>query len=414
MDHAIVLAYGTGFGGESLKDFGNLSVAKVPLLKRLIINCQRAGISRFTIVSEDKDKDSLLKIVDDKRVNSAIEWITPREILPQSENKVLVSQTNLLIHSSSIEDFITKSESLDKISSLSNSNENILNNGMFCATVDQINDLLKKTSVKEWLDQYSSSSQITYITPDEGYWATAKNSEDSIKDLENLIFSNVGKTATGWIARNINGRVSLPLSKQLIKTPLTPNMVSVLINVIGMLCGPFYALGYPVVGALFMQIATVLDRCDGEVARIKLMETKKGQWVDTLSDQVTVLSFIIGVSLGYYFESGKIIALILGGINLSIFIFFLIWSFYFLIKYTDSGSLVAYFQVDDVIDKENTTFVRKIIAFLRPMGRRNFYSMGFVFIAILGGYPWVLGVLSFALLLFLIHQVEDIIKISKL
>src|SRR3990172_12521575 len=86
-------------------------------------------------------------------------------------------------------------------------------------------------------------------------------------------------------------------SRLLIKTPLTPNMISVLINVIGVLCGVFYAIGHPVIGALFMQAATILDRCDGEVARVKLMETHKGQWVDTISDQVTVLSFILGVPI---------------------------------------------------------------------------------------------------------------------
>jgi phosphatidylglycerophosphate synthase len=162
-----------------------------------------------------------------------------------------------------------------------------------------------------------------------------------------------------------------------------------------------------------MQAATILDRCDGEVARVKLMETKTGQWVDTISDQATVLSFIIGVPIGYYLTSRSPIAIILGAVNLSIFIFVVIWSFYFLKKYTSSGSLVTYFEVDKLVDGQRVSLMRKLIKLVRPLGRRNVYSLAFLALAILGGYPWVLGITTAAAILFLIHQVEDMIKLRR-
>ncbi|MGB3365035.1 MAG: hypothetical protein WBB48_09680, partial [Thermodesulfobacteriota bacterium] len=127
-----------------------------------------------------------------------------------------------------------------------------------------------------------------------------------------------------------------------------------------------------------------------------------------------VLSFMIGVPLGYYFISGKPIALILGGINVSIFIFVVVWSFYFLTKYTNSGSLVTYFEVDQLVEPQKTSFMRRIIKIVRPMGRRNVYSTAFVFIAILGGYPWLLGITTIAAILFFIHQFEDILKLRRI
>ncbi|MEZ4547775.1 MAG: hypothetical protein R3B51_08670 [Thermodesulfobacteriota bacterium] len=144
------------------------------------------------------------------------------------------------------------------------------------------------------------------------------------------------------------------------------------------------------------------------------METKKGQWVDTISDQATVLSFLLGVPIGYYSLTHNPIALILGGLNISIFIFFVIWSFYFLKKYTNSGSLVAYFEVDKLVEADKPSFVRRLIKIVRPMSRRNFYSLGFLVVAIIGGYPWVLGFTSAGLILFLVHQLEDIIKLRKI
>lgn len=424
MDHAIVLACGTGFYGEKLGSYLLTSVAQVPQIKRIIINAQRAGINNFTICMDRKDPELQQMIEGDRRIESNISWSETGNNSGIGSSGSVIIPSNVLINSATLEQFLnsvskddgtvsvlTDSDYLGKSNGNYNHGENL---GVVAAGSEEVAKLLKNPDLSRWIKPLSENGRVDFVTTDTGYWTSLNGNEDSVRSAEELIFSTVGKTATGWIARNINGRISLPISKHLIKTPLTPNMISILINVIGMLSGPFYALGHPVLGALFMQFATVLDRCDGEVARIKLMETKKGQWVDTLSDQVTVFSFIVGSSLGYYFESGKTLALVLGGINLSIFIFFLIWSLYFIAKYTDSGSLVAYFQVDKYVDATQTSVLRKIIAFLRPLGRRNVYSLAFLVFAIVGGYPLVVGVLSFSLVLFLIHQLEDIIKIFKL
>ena len=424
MDHAIVLACGSGFAGEDLGSCAKANVAQVPQLKRIIINAQRAGINKFIVCSDGNTPD-LKEILDsDDRITGDITWMSNGDSSNAELKPSIVIPSNLIINSSSLEEFIKSAEendnSLSVLSSSGNGNhygsKNLGNStyGLVSASGKDIEKLLKKPDLKEWISLYVDNENVDFVNTETGYWMNIANNSESINKAEKLIFSTVGKTATGWIARNINGRISLPISKHLIKTGLTPNMISVLINVIGMLCGPFYALGHPVIGAVFMQIATVLDRCDGEVARIKLMETKKGQWVDTLSDQLTVLSFIIGSSVGYYYHSGSSFPLILGGINLFIFIFFLVWLLYFISKYTDSGSLVAYFRVDEIVDPEDTSVIRKIIAFLRPLSRRNVYSVGFLVLAIIGGYPLVVGVLTFALILFFLHQVEDIIKIHKL
>jgi len=264
------------------------------------------------------------------------------------------------------------------------------------------------------IPQLVSEGKAKYRKFDGKYWMRLSDDTNTAKDAEDLIFNYVGKTATGWISRNINSKFSLPTSRQLIKTPLTPNMISIGINIIGSLCGVFYVLGHPVIGSLFMHTATIMDRCDGEVARVKLMETKKGEWVDTISDQFTVLSFLLGVPIGYYLISNKPIALILGGINISIFLFFVIWSFYFLTRYTNSGSLVTYFKVDNLVEPQKTSFIRRVIKIVRPLGRRNVYSTAFIFIAIFGGYPWLLGITTAAAILFFIHQFEDILKLRRI
>jgi len=435
MKNAIVFCSGTGANGEDLSKYPSKSVAHVPQLKRIIINCQRVGIEQFHIIT---DNAGFLKnlLVDDSRITSDIDWILPGEQVTTGLGRVLVLESSLVITNSYfLEKFIRDSSVCqeDEFSVLVdqdadpvvgvNQDTGYVNRylgkggsvlGAFSLSSTKVSAVLSADGLDAWLGEEATQQCIRTFSTDSEYWCRLSDTLESQTEAERILFSHVGKTATGWIARNINGRISLPLSKLLAKTSLTPNAVSVLINLIGVLSGPFYALGHPVLGALFMQAATVLDRCDGEVARIKLMETKKGQWVDTISDQFTVLSFLVGVPVGYYLQTGSTAAIILGSYNIIVFILFLIWSFYFLIKYTNSGSLVAYFEVDKHINLRELSVLRKLLAHLRPLGRRNYYSAILVLIAIIGGNPLVLFATSLALTLFLLHQLEDIVRIFRL
>lgn len=432
MDHAIVVAAGTGLDGEKLSSFGQVVFGEIPQLKRLIITAQRAGIKRFSIIVEKNDTSLKNLLVNDRRIDSDIEWHPVGTPVNFSSTPSLILQSNLVTTPSALSDLISNKVDQEEILLLVDESQD----AWVKAGADRIDDLfltggkavgafmasgklLEKSimdsmDLRSWIQELISRDKVSFTNFSDAYWMRLKSDEKSAKVAEDLLFSHVGKTMTGWISKNINSKISLRLSRYLVRTPLSPNMVSILINLIGMLCGPLYALGHPVWGAVILQTATVLDRCDGEVARIKLMETKRGQWVDTVSDQLTILSFIIGVTIGYYNITMSPFVLAFGVLNLGIFIFFLIWSFYFLHKYANSGSLVSYFKVDKMVGKENTTILHRLILIIRPMGRRNFYALGFLAAAILGGYLLVFLGLTISLILFLIHQVEDIILIKRL
>lgn len=432
MDHAILVAAGTGIEGENLSACGEVKFGSLPQIKRLVITAQRAGIKSFTIITDRLDSPLKSLLAGDKRIESEIGWHTLGADISLGDSPSLIIQSNLVTTPKALSNFMAKEPAPDEIAVLVDTS----GDGWIKASGGEVTDLysrggravgafmasarmLEKSimdsmSISAFVKEHISREKVRLREFSDSYWMRLSSDKDSAKKAEELIFRYVGKTATGWLAREVNSKISLPTSKLLVKTPLTPNMISVLINVIGALCGVFYAIGHPVIGALCMQAATILDRCDGEIARVKLMETKKGQWVDTISDQVTVLSFLIGVPVGYYSQTHNPAALVLGGINLSIFIFFVIWSFYFLKKYTNSGSLVAYFEVDKLVENSKTSTIRKVIKFFRPVSRRNVYSLAFLILAIVSGYPLVLGFTTIGLVLFLVHQLEDIIKLRKI
>ena len=99
----------------------------------------------------------------------------------------------------------------------------------------------------------------------------------------------------------LNRVLSRPLTRLLLKTPLTPNQVTLLSLACGLAAGYFFSLGRyaaSLAGAAGYQLAVVLDNCDGEVARAKNMRSSLGGWLDVLVDILNDLALFTGVALG--------------------------------------------------------------------------------------------------------------------
>jgi phosphatidylglycerophosphate synthase len=108
------------------------------------------------------------------------------------------------------------------------------------------------------------------------------------------------KPTDGRFAR-MNRRISIPISRQLIKFPITPNMVTLFTLAVSFLAGMFFSLGgywNTVLGALLSVWASILDGCDGEVARLKLQVSKFGCWLETICDYLYYIFIFVGMSIG--------------------------------------------------------------------------------------------------------------------
>ena len=101
--------------------------------------------------------------------------------------------------------------------------------------------------------------------------------------------------------QRLNRVFSRPLTRVLLKTPLTPNQITLLSLGFGLLTGYFFSkgsYGFSLAAAASYQMAVVLDNCDGEVARAKNLRSEFGSWCDVFADLVTDLSFFIGLAVG--------------------------------------------------------------------------------------------------------------------
>ena len=99
----------------------------------------------------------------------------------------------------------------------------------------------------------------------------------------------------------VNRFLSRPLSLFLLKTPITPNQVTLLSLACGVLSGFLFSKGEylsSLGGAALYQTACVLDNCDGEIARAKNLGSVLGGWLDVIADVLTDIAFFIGLTLG--------------------------------------------------------------------------------------------------------------------
>lgn len=163
----------------------------------------------------------------------------------------------------------------------------------------------------------------------------------SARQAERVLLRSLRKSADGVVAK-FDRYVSLGISRWLMHLPIRPNHVTVLAALLGIGCAIAEAKGgysAMLLGALGFQANSIMDGIDGEIARAKLLESRLGQWMDTLADDISNLAFMIGVSIGSYRTWGSQRYLVLGGIAATGFILATALMYHYLITRARSGDL---------------------------------------------------------------------------
>jgi phosphatidylglycerophosphate synthase len=123
---------------------------------------------------------------------------------------------------------------------------------------------------------------------------------DDIPVAESTIRRSTYKDTDATVAR-FNRGISLPISIALIRTPLTANQLSVILVAIGFYSAWLFSIGHywtGVLGGFLSLAASVLDGCDGEIARLKYQESALGCWIETVGDYSYYIAIFTGLTVG--------------------------------------------------------------------------------------------------------------------
>ncbi len=147
----------------------------------------------------------------------------------------------------------------------------------------------------------------------------------SVAAAEQLLCAQVraaSAASDGPLAHWIDRHISLRLSRWLVRhTRLRPNHLTVIGTSMGLLAalilsGGTYWAG--VAGTLLFLCTTIVDGCDGEVARLTFRESAFGEKFDVITDNIVHVAIFAGLALGLYRQNpgghyAALFAILLGG-----------------------------------------------------------------------------------------------------
>ena len=109
------------------------------------------------------------------------------------------------------------------------------------------------------------------------------------------------KTGDGFMAKHFDRHISLSVSRSLLDTGVTPNKMTLISTAIG-LAGACLFMGgerlFWVAGSLLVWLHSVLDGCDGELARVRFQESSFGADLDFWCDNLVHLALFTCIGVG--------------------------------------------------------------------------------------------------------------------
>jgi phosphatidylglycerophosphate synthase len=133
---------------------------------------------------------------------------------------------------------------------------------------------------------------------------------------EDWLLRGLIKETEGFMSRHVERRISLAISRRLASTSITPNAMTLFSVGVGLLGAPFFlssAPAYQVAGALLFLLHSILDGCDGELARLKFQESRWGGMLDFWGDNVVHVAMFMCMGIGWAMAVQAAWPLMLGG-----------------------------------------------------------------------------------------------------
>ena len=348
-----------------------LVVGGLSLLRRSVRTLQRKGVVSFRILVPEGELERLQRHLEgDPELKSELQWAEHEvdtlakglSLLPSSEGMGWVLDANRLITTGLLEH---PGEGACALS------DGARDAGVYFVECSELPS--EAAEVGAYL------SALPRVVGQRPLWAEINGVDDLGQAklvLRQMLRKPLSRSADGLTAYFINRPISIEISTRLVNSPLTPNHITAIGLLMGLLAAFFVASGMGwwslALGGFLLQASSVLDGVDGELARMRLTFSTSGEWFDTVCDDIINISFLL--ALGWLNYQLKVelaywsAALIIAGLTSTTIVF---W-YYELIK----SGLASHNHVEWGFEKaEKASVFAKIAIGFAWLAKRDSYTL---------------------------------------
>lgn len=412
-------------------------IAGVPIIKRIIMTAKKAGIERFVIIT-GYAADQFHDLLDhDDQVTDCIDWVhndqwqLPNGVSTLAARPFIDGPFALLMADHLFEEqtlaqlletpiahdecILAIDRKIETVYDLDDAtkvydqegrvihinktldNYNAIDTGMFVCTsalFDALESSLTEDgcSLSDGMQSLARRGKMRTFDIGTGFWQDV-DTPDMLSHAEKILLRRLRKPTDGWVSRYLNRSISTRLSRFLVRTPLTPNHVTLITFITGLLGAWYVADGTywsVLTGAFFFQLSSILDGCDGEVAKLTFRESTYGSWLDTITDNLTYVAFFAAIvwAHGHLVDTTLIWSIGIGSVSMvtaSILVMY-----YYLLHTGAGGSLVRYnVAFEEHAARPQASLIARTLNVLRMMSKRDFFTMLLLCFAALDLLSWM-------------------------
>ena len=258
--------------------FLKVRIAGLTLIDRLFHEARKCGIQKVFVLCSNPD--SL------KPLNNSVQFVNMIDELKRMHQK-----SSIILKCGYLPDalfFESLLKSIDgKFSCLSPHYPSILvvkeNNN-----TQKLKKLWDKNGFDSLYDEFKNSPFSKVLDIKNGNIYDTRSPE-RIFFVENQLFKDLIKDTEGFMSRHFERKISIAISKRLVETSITPNQITVISMLIGLSGAFFMGISrglWQILGSILFLTHSIMDGCDGEIARIKFSESRLGGLLDFWGDNV--------------------------------------------------------------------------------------------------------------------------------
>ena len=296
--------------GNPIKWYSS-KIAGVPFILRNLLTLQKADIKTLVVFMEDPNGDlqkSFEKILQDRRLAQDIIWIGNimqlKKWIQNNPNPVYIFNGSVLHDTKKLYQLICSEEQNEE-------------QYFFPINPENLEDLLLNNCIDSIICGSNESMHKGFPVYIPGPKDMEIKKPEDFKILHEAQMRNSGLHHDSTITRILSRPVSRVLTRMFLNTPISPNQITLISFFLGLASAFLFSRGYyesSVIASALLVLSTWIDGADGEIARLKFMESDIGKKLDLYCDNI--IHFLVFTAIGYgvFLKTSETLFLYLGSL----------------------------------------------------------------------------------------------------